>query len=129
VLGLGGVRMLRALGFQHLTRFHLNEGHASLLTLELLQEEAKRAGRTCVNHDDIRAVREKCIFTTHQERVSDFSGATSASIVTRSSLCNVSSPISHSCFNSNSGDFSNGPIVDDGPSISSTSPVRSRRNP
>ena len=65
VLGIGGVRMLRALGFQHLTRFHMNEGHASLLTLELLQEEAKQAGRPCVNHDDIQAVRQKCIFTTH----------------------------------------------------------------
>ncbi len=65
VLGIGGVRMLRALGYQNLTRFHLNEGHASLLTLELLQEESKKAGRACANHDDIQAVRQKCIFTTH----------------------------------------------------------------
>ena len=65
VLGIGGVRMLRALGFQHLAHFHMNEGHSALLTLELLAEESKRAGRDCVNHDDIDAVREKCIFTTH----------------------------------------------------------------
>ena len=38
LLGIGGVRMLRALGYTAITRFHLNEGHASLLTLELLDE-------------------------------------------------------------------------------------------
>ena len=65
VLGIGGVRMLRALGFQHFTHFHMNEGHAALLTLELLSEQSKRAGRDCVNHEDIEAVRAKCIFTTH----------------------------------------------------------------
>jgi starch phosphorylase len=65
VLGIGGGRMLQAQGFKHLTRFHLNEGHAALLTLELLQEEAKKAGRSCANQEDILAVREKCIFTTH----------------------------------------------------------------
>jgi glycogen phosphorylase len=35
VLGLGGVRMLRALGYQPVTRFHMNEGHAALLVLAL----------------------------------------------------------------------------------------------
>jgi starch phosphorylase len=65
VLGIGGTRMLRALGFKHLAHFHMNEGHAALLTLELLAEQCKQAGRDCVNHDDIEAVREKCIFTTH----------------------------------------------------------------
>jgi starch phosphorylase len=34
LLGIGGVRMLRALGYDHMARFHMNEGHASLLTLE-----------------------------------------------------------------------------------------------
>src|SRR6266446_1503223 len=65
VLGIGGVRMLRALSFHDLTRFHLNEGHAALLTLELLLEEAKKAGRSCANHEEVQAVRQKCIFTTH----------------------------------------------------------------
>jgi glycogen phosphorylase len=65
VLGIGGVRMLRALGFQHLARFHMNEGHAALLTLELLSELSKQAGRAGANQDDIAAVRERCIFTTH----------------------------------------------------------------
>ena len=46
LLGIGGVRMLRALGHTELMRYHMNEGHAALLTMELLEEEAKRAGRT-----------------------------------------------------------------------------------
>jgi len=65
ILGIGGVRMLRALGYKNIERFHMNEGHASLLTLELLDEEAKKAGRKSVTRDDIEAVREKCVFTTH----------------------------------------------------------------
>lgn len=65
VLGVGGVRMLNVLGYSHIDRYHLNEGHASLLALELLELEARKAGRTAINSDDIRSVREKCIFTTH----------------------------------------------------------------
>ncbi|HEY3277459.1 MAG TPA: alpha-glucan family phosphorylase [Syntrophorhabdaceae bacterium] len=65
VLGIGGVRILDALGYHAIERYHMNEGHASLLALELLEREAKKAGRESVNHDDINAVRGKCIFTTH----------------------------------------------------------------
>jgi starch phosphorylase len=65
ILGIGGVKMLRALGYQSIERFHMNEGHAGLLALELLDEAAKEAGRTSFNHDDIESVRQKCIFTTH----------------------------------------------------------------
>jgi starch phosphorylase len=65
VLGIGGVRILRAIGHDNLERFHMNEGHASLLTLELLDEEAKRAGRTSITEDDVAAVMKNCVFTTH----------------------------------------------------------------
>ncbi len=65
ILGIGGVRILRALGYDRIERFHMNEGHASLLTLELLDEEAKKANRRSVGRDDIEAVRAKCVFTTH----------------------------------------------------------------
>lgn len=65
ILGIGGVRMLRALGFKHLNRFHMNEGHASLLGLELLDECARQAGRAAFTHDDIDVVRQQCVFTTH----------------------------------------------------------------
>src|SRR5215471_8033922 len=65
VLGIGGVRMLRALGYSDLTRFHMNEGHAALLSLELLGEEAQKAGRSSIRGEDIEKVRGKCVFTTH----------------------------------------------------------------
>jgi len=65
ILGIGGVRMLRALGYGSVQRFHMNEGHAALLTIELLEEESRRAGRPFGHHDDMDAVRKKCVFTTH----------------------------------------------------------------
>jgi glycogen phosphorylase len=65
LLGIGGVRMLRALGYTANARFHMNEGHASLLTLELLEEQAQRAGRPAFTHDDVEVVRQHCVFTTH----------------------------------------------------------------
>src|SRR5580765_5522495 len=64
VLGIGGVRMLRALGYERIDRFHMNEGHASLLTLELLREEAEKAQRPRISIADLASVRQKCIFTT-----------------------------------------------------------------
>lgn len=65
VLGIGGLRMLNELGYVQLNRYHMNEGHASLLTLEMLDEERDRAGRSELTSDDIDAVRKKCVFTTH----------------------------------------------------------------
>jgi glycogen phosphorylase len=65
VLGVGGVRLLRALGHQTVKRFHMNEGHASLLTLELLDEQARAAGRSSISAEDLDAVRALCVFTTH----------------------------------------------------------------
>src|ERR1700716_4142514 len=65
LLGIGGVRILRALGYNDLTRYHMNEGHAALLSLELLGEEAEKAGRTSIRGEDIEKVRSKCVFTTH----------------------------------------------------------------
>ncbi len=65
ILGIGGVRMLRALGYQDIDTFHLNEGHAALLTLALLDEAAKQAGQQSVNQQDAESVRSRCVFTTH----------------------------------------------------------------
>ena len=65
LLGIGGVRMLRALGYPDFARYHMNEGHAALLGLELLGEEAEKAGRTSIRGEDIEKVRSKCVFTTH----------------------------------------------------------------
>jgi starch phosphorylase len=57
VLGIGGLRMLKALGYTGLERFHMNEGHAALVALALLEE-----GRDAW---DFNAVRSRCVFTTH----------------------------------------------------------------
>src|SRR5256714_5876056 len=65
LLGVGGWRMLHALGHTDLTRYHMNEGHAALLALELLGEEAQKAGRKSIRGEDIERVRGKCVFTTH----------------------------------------------------------------
>jgi starch phosphorylase len=65
ILGVGGVRMLRALGYESIKRFHMNEGHVSLLALKFLGEEVKKAGRDSITEDDVDAVRENCVFTTH----------------------------------------------------------------
>lgn len=65
LLGIGGVRILRALGFEQLQRFHVNEGHASLLTLELLSERLRKDNRNDITDEDVQAVRSKCVFTTH----------------------------------------------------------------
>lgn len=54
VLGIGGMRMLEALNF-NVRKYHMNEGHSSLLTLELLRR----------NGMDPEKVRNLCIFTTH----------------------------------------------------------------
>ncbi|MFB3907270.1 MAG: alpha-glucan family phosphorylase [Candidatus Eisenbacteria bacterium] len=65
ILGIGGVRMLRALGYSEIGRFHMNEGHAAFLTVELLREEVGKSDRQTAVTADIEAVRAKCIFTTH----------------------------------------------------------------
>lgn len=54
VLGIGGVRMLNALGLTDIKHYHMNEGHAAFLTLELHKEL-----------NDFEQVKQKCIFTTH----------------------------------------------------------------
>jgi starch phosphorylase len=54
VLGIGGVKILKSLKF-NVTKFHMNEGHSSLLTLELLKQ----------NDMDADKVKNLCVFTTH----------------------------------------------------------------
>ena len=65
ILGIGGVRMLRALGYTGIERFHMNEGHAALLGLELLDERAHASSRSAFVEADVEAVRVRCVFTTH----------------------------------------------------------------
>lgn len=65
VLGIGGARILRSLGYDCIKRYHMNEGHSGLLTMELLDQEVKRAGRIKITQNDIESVRKQCVFTTH----------------------------------------------------------------
>lgn len=66
VLGIGGVRLLQALGFT-VSQYHMNEGHSAFLGLELLRRytysaEDVRQGELLY---DTPRVRDLCNFTTH----------------------------------------------------------------
>ena len=62
VLGVGGVRALRALGIEP-TVFHMNEGHSAFLQLERLRElvEDEHVARD----DGLQRLRASTVFTTH----------------------------------------------------------------
>jgi starch phosphorylase len=64
VLGMGGVRMANALGLQ-VNVYHMNEGHAALLTLALLESQLGGGPQAAATESDIAVVRNKCVFTTH----------------------------------------------------------------
>lgn len=61
LLGIGGVRLLRALGLRP-SVFHMNEGHAAFLALELMRENQ---GTGLDFHQALTAARKQCHFTTH----------------------------------------------------------------
>jgi starch phosphorylase len=61
ILGIGGVRALRAVGAQP-DVWHLNEGHAAFLILELLREHL---GQGLQFNAALEAVAAECVFTTH----------------------------------------------------------------
>jgi len=61
ILGIGGVKMLHELGYHDIARYHMNEGHASLLVLELLNNHLNKE----TNQLEIAKVKNKCVFTTH----------------------------------------------------------------
>lgn len=72
ILGIGGVRMLQALGYDRIGRFHMNEGHAALLTLELAYQLAQQAWeasyeqvKQSVTPELVQLIKPKCVFTTH----------------------------------------------------------------
>jgi starch phosphorylase len=63
ILGIGGVRMLKGLGYTGVSRFHMNEGHSSLLALELFDEELERTPSD--RSGAIERTKGRCVFTTH----------------------------------------------------------------
>ncbi len=64
VLGMGGVAILAALGCQP-DVYHMNEGHASLLTIGLLEEQVNEGNLLDASQSDLDSVRSRCVFTTH----------------------------------------------------------------
>jgi starch phosphorylase len=64
VLGIGGARILEALCYRPQV-YHLNEGHASLLTIALLERQLRGRRLDQATDEDVKAVREHCVFTTH----------------------------------------------------------------
>lgn len=66
VLGVGGTRMLDELGFE-IKKYHMNEGHSSLLTLELLKRYKRDIEEVWDERLvwDVEKIRSLCVFTTH----------------------------------------------------------------
>ena len=65
VLGVAGALMVRAIEWGAATQHHINEGHAALLALPLLEQQlAGRAGYDTTDAD-VAAVARQCVFTTH----------------------------------------------------------------
>jgi starch phosphorylase len=64
VLGMGGARMAKALGL-NVGVYHMNEGHAALLTLALLESQLGGGPKNGTTDADIEQVRKQCVFTTH----------------------------------------------------------------
>lgn len=65
ILGMGGVKMLEALGYTGIESYHMNEGHSALLSLALLNRHLEDFGLTSTTEAEIELVRQRCIFTTH----------------------------------------------------------------
>jgi starch phosphorylase len=66
VLGIAGLRIVQALGFQ-IASYHLNEGHAALLALDLVRRYPRPPDTVAPGEFgyDVARVRSACIFTTH----------------------------------------------------------------
>ncbi len=61
MLGVGGVRFLRAIGVEP-SVYHLNEGHSAFLLLELIREQIEQ-GKSLAEAQAV--VKQKAVFTTH----------------------------------------------------------------
>ena len=65
ILGIGGTNLLRELGYANISSYHMNEGHAALLAIGLLEQDLGEANLLGATEHDIDNVRRRCIFTTH----------------------------------------------------------------
>jgi starch phosphorylase len=64
VLGIGGVHLLEALNYD-VNVYHMNEGHAALLTVGLMELQLGGDLTRTIGERDTEAVRDRCVFTTH----------------------------------------------------------------
>ena len=64
VLGLGGIHLLHALGCRP-NVYHMNEGHAALLTIGMMEDHLAGVPLRDAKESDAAFVREHCVFTTH----------------------------------------------------------------
>jgi len=58
VLGIAGLRMLQKLGATNISKYHMNEGHSALLTVELYRMYKE-------TDEPVEEVRRRAVFTTH----------------------------------------------------------------
>lgn len=65
VLGMGGVAMLRALGYRKMQAYHMNEGHSALAGVALIEEQTWGRSLGSASEEDREAVRRHLVFTTH----------------------------------------------------------------
>ena len=65
ILGIGGVEILPKLGHHHIASYHMNEGHSALLGLALMEQHLGSRTLLSATQEDLNAVRQKCVFTTH----------------------------------------------------------------
>ncbi|MEO8457058.1 MAG: alpha-glucan family phosphorylase [Chloroflexota bacterium] len=65
ILGMGGVAMLRALGYNDIRTYHMNEGHSGLLVLSLLEDQLNGGNPDDLSDRAIEAVKQQCVFTIH----------------------------------------------------------------
>lgn len=110
LLGIGGVRLMEALG-EEIEVYHLNEGHAAFLIIELWIRGVQNG---LSPEESWSAARERCVFTTHTpvpaghdefywELVNEFLGAYREQVgfspgsfmsTGREDVCDLSSPLS-----------------------------------
>jgi glycogen phosphorylase len=64
VLGLGGIALLKQLGVQP-DVYHMNEGHAALLSIGLLEDHLEGAPLSEATEEDVAEIANRCVFTTH----------------------------------------------------------------
>jgi len=64
ILGIGGYRLLKALNI-NITKYHMNEGHAAFLVMELNREYRDQMQKQTCDEECVFSIKSRCVFTTH----------------------------------------------------------------